>query len=279
MPLINPATGYREEYVYFLESPRALELLCEYGKRQPDELDFDRFTHGQNEASEGRHQFLRHELMISRFHAMLELACNASGGEVLLADFKQGAELHSRVSVPTLKVRTQVIERRPQKVLYEVGEKETIPHWPDAFFTLEFPDRIGPQQYSHFFYEADRSTMDTTRMKKKLRGHFHFIVKQKLHHIRYNVESIRAVLTETISEAWAETLRHAASDPIVSGPKPSNLFWFVPSNFFMQPVTVKQGSRIKTIPYYYEHPEVIFSPLWFSPNDRAGDRPRSILDF
>ena len=33
---------------------------------------------------QGRLQFLKHELMISRFHAMLEMACNRSSGKVEL---------------------------------------------------------------------------------------------------------------------------------------------------------------------------------------------------
>ena len=277
LPLFDQATGNFQCYVYFLASTRPLELLCERGIRKPNELDFDRYSHGGSEASEGRHLFIRHELMISRFHAMLELACRQSGGEVELADFKQGAYLHSKVYTPALTTKTQVIARQPQQVLFESSERETVPVRPDAFATLHFPNR-GEGKYSHFFYEADRRTMDTTKMKKKLRGYFHFIVKQKLHQLRYKIENVRAVLIETISDQWAEVLRQAASDPVVSGPKPSNLFWFTPSNFFTQPITKQIGDKLKTIPYYLEHPEVIFGNYWFTPNDRAGDSARSLLD-
>lgn len=272
------ARGFPEEFVYHLDSPRALELLCEYGWRQPNELDFERVSHGQKEASEGHRQFVRHELMISRLRAMLELACEASAGEVILHDFRQGAELNQYVAAPQLQTRIEVTKRERQKVLVESGEWENIPHRPDAFFTLHFPRRPEGKQHEHFFYEADRKTMDTTRIKRKLRGHFYFIVKKHLHQVHYKVPSIRAVLIETLDQSWAETLRQAAADPVVSGPKPSNLFWITPSEFFTQPITKEERGKTKTIPYHLEHPEVIFSRLWFSPNDRAGDSPRSILD-
>ncbi len=115
-------------------------------------------------------------------------------------------------------------------------------------------------------------------MIKKLRGHFHFAVKQKLHQAVYNVPNIRAVLIETLDRQWAETLRQAAAHPAVSGPKPSNLFWFTSSEFFTEHVTKREGKREKKVAYYQEQPSVIFKPLWFTPNDRAGNTPRSILD-
>jgi hypothetical protein len=278
LTLFSP-TGWPEEFVYFLDTPRALELLCERGGRRPDELDFDRVIHSQGEPGEdGHRQFVRHELMITRLHAMLELATAQSAGKVVLHDFRQGAALHRYVSAPKLATRSEIIHRRRQQVLFDSGEWENIPHRPDAFFTLFFPERPEGKQYEYFFYEADRKTTDTTRMKRKLRGHFHFIVKRKLHQVYYQIPSVRAVLIETIDSHWAETLRQSASDPVVSGAKPSNLFWFAPSDFFIQPVATQKGSKSKSVPFYYEHPEVIFSNLWFSPNDRAGNQPRSILD-
>jgi Replication-relaxation len=253
--------GYPEEFVYFLESNKPLELLVEHGIKNPDELDMSRYSHGSVELTEGHNLFVRHELMISRLHAMLELACRQSNDQVALADFRQGAELHSLVSIQD-----------------EVGEWEDIPVRPDAFFTLYFPQRPEGQQYQSFLYEADRKTMDTARMKKKLRGHFHFVVKQKRHRVRYNVPAIRAVLVETLDTHWADALRAAAADPMVSGPKPSNLFWFTASAFLTEPVAAFEGNKPKAVPHFLARPEVIFDPLWVSANDREGDQPRSILD-
>jgi hypothetical protein len=164
--------------------------------------------------------------MISRFRAMLELACRQSNGEVVLFDFKQGAELRHSVAAPVLTTRTERAGQSRNIILSETGEWENIPHWPDAFFTLHFPRRPVGKQYESFFYEADRKTMDTTRMKKKLRGHFQFIVKRRLHQLHYGIDTIRAVLIETVDTAWRDTLRSACADAVVSGPKPSNLFWF-----------------------------------------------------
>jgi len=270
--------GFPEEFVYYLDSPHALELLAEHGVREADDLDFERLSHGGTEASEGHHLFVRHELMISRLRAMLELACSASGDEVILADFKQGPDLHSTVRTPGLGYKSEVIRGQRRKMLYETGQPESIPHRPDAFFTLQFPSRADNQQQSSFYYEADRKTTDTTRMIKKFRGHFHSIVKRKNHQARLQAPSIRAVLIETLDTDWAETLRQAAAHPAVSGPKASNLFWFTSSQYFTEQITAQQGGKPKQIPYYYQHPDVILSKLWFSPNDREGDRPRSILD-
>jgi hypothetical protein len=261
--LTNPRTGYPEEYVYFVDSPRPLQVLCDYAGTSPDELDFDRVSHGHKEAGEGRALFIRHELMISRLRAMLELACR-SRDDVELIEFKQGAELKSSVELTG----------------YYSGEGiESVTVWPDAFFTLYFPQRPEGRQYESFIYEADRKTMDTSRMTRKLAGLFHFIVKRKLHrHPPYEAQSIRAVLVETLDTSWAETLRHASRHPAVSGPKPSNLFWFTSSEFFTKGVARQEGKRIKQVPLYQEQPSVIFSNVWFSPNDKIGDRPRSILD-
>jgi hypothetical protein len=270
--------GYPDEYIYYLDNPKPLELLAEQGIRTPDELDFERLSHGMSEISEGRMLFIRHELMISRLRGMLELACAASGGEVALHEFRQGSELHNAVIAPGLGTKAEIIEQQKQQMLFETMEAERIPHRPDAYFTLYFPNREEGKQYSSFLYEADRRTTDTARMIKKLRGHFHFIVKQKLHQNLYAVPSIRAVLIETIDDHWAEVLRQAAGHPAVSGAKPSNLFWFTSSEFFAKTITKQESKRTKRIPFYQEHPSVVFDPLWFTPNDRAGDSPRSILD-
>jgi hypothetical protein len=270
--------GYPDEFIYYLDNPKPLELLAEQGIASPDELDFERLSHGQSEISEGRLLFVRHELMISRLRACLELACVQSGGEVVLHEFRQGAELHNAVIAPGLGAKGEVIGKQRQQMLFETLEEERIPHRPDAFFTLYFPNRADRQQYSSFLYEADRRTMDTSRMIKKLRGHFHFIVKQKLHKAIYNVPGIRAVLIETLDRQWAETLRQSAGHPAVSGPKPSNLFWFTSSEFFTETITKQEGKRQKRVPYYQENPSTIFNPLWFTPNDQAGDKPHSILD-
>jgi hypothetical protein len=83
--------------------------------------------------------------------------------------------------------------------LLESDETETLPHRPDAFFALYFPDREGEEKTQYFFYEADRKNTSIKKFNKKLRAHFHYIVKQKRHVADYGVKRIRAVLIETVN--------------------------------------------------------------------------------
>jgi len=288
-------TGRPLEFNYFLDNPDALNLLIEQGTGDPDTLDFEQVKRNrekwtplldnhaaesgeedavagnqpQEEPSEGQRLFLKHELMISRFHGMLELATNASGGQVRLLAWHQGPILHRSIEAP--------------KMIFRDGEwhkqegDERIPHRPDALFTLHIATNEEPR---HFFYEADRKTTNTTRMIKKLRGHFHYIAKARRHREDYGIQRIRAVLTETLDTKWAEALRIAAQHPVVSGPKPSELFWFTASEFF-----TRQSKRSETATgdkrqghYYLDNPDVIFRNVWFTPVDSAGATPRSLLD-
>jgi hypothetical protein len=284
-------TGRPLEFNYFLDNAEALNLLIDHGTGDWDTLDFDQVKRNrekwttmlesqagavdreepsateesQEEPSEGQRLFLKHELMISRFHGMLELAARASEGRVKLLSWHQGPILYRSIEAP--------------KMVYRTGEwhkqegDERIPHRPDALFTIHI---AGHEEARHFFYEADRKTTNTTRMIKKLRGHFHYIAKSRQHQKDYGIKRIRAVLTETLDTRWAETLRLAAQHPVVSGPKPSELFWFTASEFFAKPVQKRESSR--HVPYYLDNPDVIFRPLWFTPVDAPGAKPRSLVD-
>jgi hypothetical protein len=266
-------TGRPLEFNYFLDNPSALSLLVDHAIGDPDTLDFEQVKRNrekwtpllesaaadidreasaagdqaQEEPSEGQRLFLKHEMMISRFHGMLELATRASDGRVKLLAWHQGPILYRSVEAP--------------KMTYRDGEwhkqegDERIPHRPDALFTIHV---TGSAEPGHFFYEADRKTMSTKRMIKKLRGHFHYIAKARQHREDYGIQRIRAVLTETLDIRWAEAselftkqIQRGTDTP----PKPS-----------------------RQVPYYLEHPDIIFRPLWFTPLDAAGAQPRSLLD-
>src|SRR5262249_29799912 len=150
---------------------------------------------------QGQLLFINHELMVSRFHAMIELAARKFAGKVYLENWKQGAELYNRVEVPAVKPNPEAGE------FIELSKTEWLPHRPDALFTLVFPTKPLEHQRSHFLYEADRGTENTTRYKMKLRAHWHFIVKQNLHRLSpYKVHGIRAVLTESTGMQWAHNL-------------------------------------------------------------------------
>jgi hypothetical protein len=289
-------TGRPLEFNYFLDNPEALNLLIEHGTGDPDTLDFDRVKRNrerwtpilesraadiepedpaaggqaQEEPSEGHRLFLKHELMISRFHGMLELAARASGGKVSLLAWHQGTILHQYIEAPKMVCRDGQWHK-------EEGD-ERIPHRPDALFTIHI---AGHDQARHFFYEADRKTTNTTRMIKKLRGHFHYIAKARQHQQDYGIKRIRAVLTETLDTRWAEALRIAAQHPVVSGPKPSELFWFTASEFFARQIKKPPSTttrRPRPDHYYLDNPDVIFRPLWFTPVDAPGAKPRSLVD-
>lgn len=256
------------EFVYYLDTATAIQTLEDHGlvdladADRHRRADIIRYNRQKNWAGlhkdpdqQGKLLYIQHELMVSRFHALLELACKKSAGKVHLEQWKQGAELWNRVEVPAGKQETGRLLQQPTTT-------EFLPHRPDAFFTLHFPQNREGKQHSSFMYEADRGTENTTRYKMKLRAHWHFTVAQKLQRTTpcYNVPSIRAVLTESTGMQWASNLREAAKHPIVS-PKPSPLFWFTTSELLTKPTPA--GKR--TVPLYLVKPEVIFQNIWASP--------------
>ncbi len=140
-------------------------------------------------------------------------------------------------------------------------ENERLPHHSDAFFALHFPDLDAPEKTHYYFYEADRKTMNVPKMNRKFRSHFHYVVKQKLHRKHYGVNRIRAVLIESIDSNWTNHLRVNARHPLVSGAKPSPLFWFTTSELFESKVP---GDK-KDESLYLDTPEAIFRHIWVTP--------------
>jgi hypothetical protein len=273
-----PRIGNPGEFIYYLDNPQALELLIEHEWSERGELNFDEVRNNRekdycaiHDASkvdemQGRLQFLKHELMISRFHAILELACKHSGGKVELIDWRQGSELWNTVEAPKLRYERSK-DGRGEILWFESENTEQLPHRPDAFFTLRFTNRPEDQQEVHYFYEADRKRTSTKKHNRKLRAHFHYIVKQRKHQEHYGVSRIRAVLIETITANWADELRHASKHYAVSGPKPSPLFWFTTSELFTRPVEITEGKRVRQAPFYLTRPEIIFERIWAAPVD------------
>ena len=230
-----------EENVYYVDNLDTLRLLAAHGMISPDAPEWDSIRNNQKQNKPPSPLFLNHELMISKFHATLQLACRQTNGRVQIASWRQGPEVWDKVKLP--------------KTRYENGEwyqedgTETCPCRPDAVFTLRFVASSEDSQEMTFFYEADRKTSDTTKIRKKLRALWHYIVAQKKHRQRHGVPRIRAVLVETLDRQWAWQLRECAKHPIVSG-KPSGLFWFVPTEFVR-----------------LENPASIFQKMWASPVD------------
>lgn len=263
------AYGTPGEFVYYLDTISSLTTLIQHGETDLSESDrkrreqIIRLNREKNYSAlhkdpdqQGKLLYIQHEIMISRFHALLELGSRKTNGTVQLEQWKQGPELWNRVEVPEIK------QNRETGRWEDLDKIEYLPHRPDAFFTLYFPTKPEGQQRSHFLYEADRGTENTTRFKMKLRAHWHFTVKQRRHRTgsAYGVHAIRAVLIESTDMHWAHQLRESAKHPIVSN-RPSPLFWFTTSDLFTKPVD--QGNR--TVPRYLLEPELIFSRIWATP--------------
>lgn len=255
------------EFHYYLDSTAALDVLISSGVAA-DSLDREGVRRNREKAycdinnpnlveeMQGKLLFLKHEAMISRFHAMLDLACSLSAGRVELIDFQQGPALWSKVEVPKLSFKDGQWR--------ELDQTERLPHRPDAFFTLNFPNDQGREPL-HFFYEADRHRTNTQKYNKKLRAHFHFVVKQKKHQQLYGIKRVRAVLTETVDDDWAESLRQAATHVTVSGSRPSPLFWFTTSRLFVEEAPATGEAR--ALPTYLQQPDIAFRNIWASPVD------------
>ncbi len=276
-----PKYGGPGEHIHYLDSLDALDTLIAEGPlaglatpdlRRKQELirynresDYSRLHRDPD--SQGRVLYMHHELMISRFHALLELACKKSGGAAILERWKQGSELYSRIELPAVKPN-RLDPSTGRTIWEEFDQEQWLPHRPDAFFTLYFPGKPAGKQRSHFFYEADRGTENTTRFKMKLRAHFHFVYKHKRQQrAPYSVPGIRAVLTESTNSRWANNLRNAAKENVVS-PKPYPLFWFTTSEIFNDPT----GNNPRL---YLERPETIFRRIWYTP---VNDQPFSLVD-
>lgn len=273
-----PSTFYPTEFNYYLDDKRALALLINEKGYDAEKLDYEIVKRNREKKYseitmsremiklQGRLMHLHHELMISRFHYMLEKACAKSGGKIQLLGFYQGSALWNTVEVSKVNFDREGNMR-------ELDEKETLPHRPDAFFALHFPDREPEDREQYFFYEADRKNTSIKKFNRKLRSHFHYIVKQKRHVSDYGVKRIRAVLVESIEDHWTNQLRLNARHPVVSGSKPSPLFLFTTSDvLFERPVKVRIKSAEKEIPIFLEKPEIIFNKIWASPLD-DDDRP------
>jgi len=274
-----PRVGPPGQFHYYLDHLAALDLLNRYGwdtsALDRAEIRYNR-EHGYCQVNDPRIPeesrpslaALRHEMMISRFQALLELACRSTSGAVELVAFSRKVR-HLKHAITAPKLR-RIPTEDGDEVWEEFDETETLPHWPDAFFTLRFPDLPDSDQERHFFYEADRKTMTLPRFTKKLRAHHQFILRQKdQQHIErhYGVNRIRAVLIETIDSHWAEKLRLNAARSRMIAPKPSVLFWFTTSELFTRPA--QTGATPRPQPSYLTHPEIIFDRIWATPVDNT----------
>jgi hypothetical protein len=197
------------EFIYFLDNAAGLRQLSEVSSLREDLLDWEGIRANREKYSEsatrsvGRFLFIEHELMISSFHADLETSARAEGG----------AEIKRWVQGPALWNSVRV------------GPKRTLPHRPDALFTLYFPNAVEGQQHANYLYEADRGTSSLPRIREKLEAHLQFFMQGK-HIEAYGFRKLRAVLVETLTEERARQIRRVATELAAQMPLARILFWF-----------------------------------------------------
>ena len=277
-----PGIRMHSEFHYYLDSRDAIDLLVTHGRiAQPHPSMLDEIRHNREKdyaaaAIRGQHMqlgFLQHSLVISRMHFMLEMACRQSGGSMTLNAWSQGGPLTgNKVHVPKIKSSRNGNEYFWQ----ESNETERLPVEPDAMFTLGCADEGSPRQ-SHFFYEADRGTMNSTDMLKKFRAYYHFIKKQQRHKEAFGVHPIRAVLIETTNESRARSLMQLVHHPLLCGrDKRAGLFWFTISSLFTD--LHQDDAGRPSVPRHLDSPEMLFGPIWALPDGslhRLEDRDNS----
>ena len=283
-----PGIRRHSEFIYYLDSTKTLDLLVEHGRaveihpQMQEEIRLNREADYAGAVVRGQHMklgFLQHSLMISRMHFMLDMSARDSGQNVSLAAWRQGAELRGhKVDLP--EIRSHRVERTNEYVWQEHDVRMTkLPVEPDALFSLRFADG----RMSHFCYEADRGTMPSADMLKKLRAYYHFIKRQQKHKEAFGVHPIRAVLIETTDEPRAQKLMALAEDSGVIGTgKRSSLFWFIISPLF---TSQADGGNSIRLAAYLVGPAIIFDQIWALPDlslhslcDCENHGPRTALE-
>ena len=266
-----PGIRSHSEFIYYLDNRQTLELLIEHQRipeihsQMEEELRMNREADYAVASVGGQHMklgFLRHGLMITRLHFMLEMASRNSAGQVEFSRWRQGGELRgNKVNVPEIRSRRQ--EGSNDYVWEELPKTVRLPVEPDALFTLRFPARPTEQQLVHFCYEADRGSMPLADILKKFRSYHHFIKRQQKHKEAFGVHPIRAVLVETTDESRARKLMELAQHPAVIGTgRRSALFWFIISPVFTAATEFSNGQQLPT---YLTRPEVVLDKLWALP--------------
>ncbi len=232
----TPRHGGSGEFIYYIDETRTLELLVSRGFK-PEALDWNIIRRNKSKAyfklsrtsdtldASGRMLFLKHELLITRFHALLELACRPQDSDWRLGAWLQGP--------PSWKVLTG-----------KAKEAAVVRLRPDAFFSLQNAGASGGKVSNHFFYEADRGTAtNVERMRQKFETYCEFFNRDGLP--EYGISRVRAVVMETNTVDRAERLCTLAAD-VASG---MPLFWF----------TCSQAVE-KAVPY----PQSLLGRIWMN---------------
>jgi len=185
---------------------------------------------------EAKMRHLNHTMMISNFRVCLALGLKETQKATLIF-WKQNE---------TGELRDHVVIKGENKT-----EHTRLPINPDSFFAIQ--DLNGKK--SHFFLEADQSTMTNARFFRKMRAYWNYW-KQGGHTLKYDIKSFR-VITLTKSIQRADNLRRAAklADDKQKG---TLMFWFTSER-----------------EYTLEEPGSVLRSIWQTPAD---DSRHSILE-
>ena len=172
--------------------------------------------------------FLDHALMVSDFRVALNLALRDSR-QTKLATWKHGEDLKDYVFLRDAG-----------------GYRRKTPVVPDGFFTIEAGD-----YRSHFFLEADRSTMTTERFLRKIAAYWEWR-KLKAHEKKHGIKGFR-VLTLTLSPERRDNLLKASRELVNKNKKEgSGVFWFACSKDFN-----------------FANPKSVLDSIWLTTKDDA----------
>jgi hypothetical protein len=128
-----------------------------------------------------------HTLMIARFRATLAALTHNHPDHYQISQWQQGQHLKSTVTV----------------------EGRKTPVVPDGFMTIKLLSQPTGKQQTHFFLEADRSTMPLKRFKRKLLAYQTYHETSE-HTRQHKIKGFR-VLTITLSPERRDNLRNLAA--------------------------------------------------------------------
>ena len=187
---------------FYLLTTLGLNRLIEEGIAPADLYDRRNWTH------ELRPMFLDHLRMVTDIHLLLEEATREPS-PVKLATWEQENAVLDRVDV-----------RAPQPDLMGSPLIQRLPVTPDAIFTLE--NRKDASQRWLYFVEADRSTSNHQRYRKKLLAYsvYHRLQRARA---RFGSPSFR-VLTFTLTPYRARNLATLTRQTLPSSDR--RLFYF-----------------------------------------------------
>lgn len=202
------------EHVYALDN-RGAELLRE--RQLPLPLSID-WTEKNRDV---KTPYVEHTLMVARFRVALELA----------------TRVHPKISLEHFER-----ESLDLKAEWKRDNKRVYVN-PDAFFILKDESQPSGQQYLNYFLEADRSTMQLSRMLDKY-ARYSLMFQDNIHKQAFDVSDFR-VLTITKSRERASNLASITADEAAPIPHAhKSLYYFT------------------TEETYSEHPPNSLASIW-----------------